>query len=95
MAANEDWGFYIDIESLPPKYTDNYTKMKKKYKIKNNFYTDFETIYEDLEYYNEVKYPQTMMYYNYNINIVNSHNKIFCIIYCALAMCLLVIFAFL
>jgi hypothetical protein len=93
----DNWGFYIDIENAPPKYIDNYTLMREKYKIKNKnkFYTDFETIYEDLEYYNEVKYPQTLIYYNYNKhNNVNSPNKIFCLIYCAVAASLLLVFIF-
>lgn len=76
----DNWGFYVDIENLPPKYNDNYTKMKEKYKIKNNkFHSDFETIYENLEYNNEVKYPQKILYFNYkikNINIVNNQNNI-------------------
>ena len=92
----ENWGFYIDIEYLPPKYIDNYTKMKEKYKIKNSFYTDFETIYEDLEYYNEVKYPQTIMRCNYKTNKANNINlnKMFCAIYCVVATSLLVIFVY-
>lgn len=124
MATNEkqiimcdNWGFYVDIENLQPKYNDNYTKMIEKYKIKGNkFYTDFETIYEDLEYNNEVKYPQKIFHYNYkiknlnivnnqnNINIINNtnntdiirrQNKMYCIIYCAVATSLLIIFVLL
>lgn len=91
----DNWGFYVDIENLPPKYADNYAKMKEKYKIKNknNFYTDFETIYEDLEYYNEVKYPQTVTYYNTTDVNNNNRNKMFCAIYCIVATSLLAIFA--
>jgi len=91
----DEWGFYIDIENIPPKYIDNYTLMREKYKIKNKFYTDFETIYEDLEYYNEVKYPQSVLYYSYNKhNIVNSPNKIFSVIYCVVAASLLIVFIY-
>lgn len=51
----DEWGFYVDIDSNNENeiYNDNYTKMKEKYKIKQNFYTNFEVICEDKEYYSK------------------------------------------
>ena len=68
-----DWGFYVDIETLAASNKVNFDFDKKKYN-KNKF----DKIHEDLEYYEyNNKIEEKLLKLLYHIVLVIKHYKLF------------------
>ena len=69
---DDEWGFYVDIESVIINDNDNYKHMSKK-----DFFSTLEDISEEYEYYyNQQKEERNLCIYdNCTKNVINMDSK--------------------